>query len=234
MIRIDSTPSGSTRRRVANGARAWCWSPSPTSGGPARIGTTSASDLVQLALTGQVSRSGRAGREPLPPPPGMSHDASALQVAWAALVAYFNRLVPATAITSTTRSSRQPSRPSTRRSERSGPPPPARPTPPTPRPCRRSAVDRPRTCTRSSRAPTATCGWSSCHPGSGGRCSSGWANHRSLPTRGSRPPLLDTPPATPCIRCTRSCSPGSRSPRWPRTGSAAASRSPRWPPSPMS
>lgn len=52
-----------------------------------------ATDPVHLALGTQLSRSGQPGREPLVPPGYMSHEAAAFHVTWAALVAYYHRLV---------------------------------------------------------------------------------------------------------------------------------------------
>src|SRR4051794_40635656 len=49
-------------------------------------------DAVIAAMSGMLSRSGLAGREPLLPPPGMAYETAAIQAAWAALVAYWNRL----------------------------------------------------------------------------------------------------------------------------------------------
>src|SRR3954471_7118800 len=49
-------------------------------------------DAVIAAMSGILSRSGLAGREPLLPPPGMAYETAALQAAWAALVAYWHRL----------------------------------------------------------------------------------------------------------------------------------------------
>jgi crotonobetainyl-CoA:carnitine CoA-transferase CaiB-like acyl-CoA transferase len=51
-----------------------------------------ANDTVHSAMSGILSRSGLAGRDPLPPPPGMAYETSAIQAAWATLVAYWNRL----------------------------------------------------------------------------------------------------------------------------------------------
>src|SRR4051794_17907719 len=49
-------------------------------------------DAVITALSGILSRSGLAGREPLLPPAGMAYETAAIQAAWAALVAYWHRL----------------------------------------------------------------------------------------------------------------------------------------------
>jgi crotonobetainyl-CoA:carnitine CoA-transferase CaiB-like acyl-CoA transferase len=49
-------------------------------------------DGVHAALTGMLSRSGLAGRDPLPLPRGMAYETAAMQAAWATLVAYWNRL----------------------------------------------------------------------------------------------------------------------------------------------
>ena len=51
-----------------------------------------ATDPVLLAMGGVLSRSGLPGREPLLPPGGMALVLTAGQAAWAALVAYWNRL----------------------------------------------------------------------------------------------------------------------------------------------
>src|SRR4051812_14890170 len=49
-------------------------------------------DAVITAMSGILSRSGLAGREPLLPPPGMASETAAIQAAWAAIVAYWHRL----------------------------------------------------------------------------------------------------------------------------------------------
>src|SRR3954471_21240053 len=49
-------------------------------------------DAVIAAMSGMLSRSGLAGREPLVPPAGMAYETAAIQAAWAALVAYWHRL----------------------------------------------------------------------------------------------------------------------------------------------
>ena len=49
-------------------------------------------DSVHAAMSGILSRSGLAGRDPLHTPPGMTHETTAIQAAWATLVAYANRL----------------------------------------------------------------------------------------------------------------------------------------------
>ena len=51
-----------------------------------------ANESVHAALSGILSRSGLAGRDPLPAPPGMAYETTAIQAAWATLVAYWNRL----------------------------------------------------------------------------------------------------------------------------------------------
>ena len=51
-----------------------------------------ATDPVLLAMGGVLSRSGLPGREPLVPPGDMALQLTAAQAAWAALVAYWNRL----------------------------------------------------------------------------------------------------------------------------------------------
>jgi crotonobetainyl-CoA:carnitine CoA-transferase CaiB-like acyl-CoA transferase len=49
-------------------------------------------DLVHAAMSGILSRSGLAGRDPLRPPDGMAYETTAIQAAWATLLAYWNRL----------------------------------------------------------------------------------------------------------------------------------------------
>ena len=49
-------------------------------------------DSVHMAMSGMLSRSGLAGRDPLPTPRGMAYETAAIQAAWATLVAYWNRL----------------------------------------------------------------------------------------------------------------------------------------------
>jgi len=51
-----------------------------------------ANDSVHMAMSGILSRSGLAGRDPLPAPPGMVYETTAIQAAWATLVAYWHRL----------------------------------------------------------------------------------------------------------------------------------------------
>jgi crotonobetainyl-CoA:carnitine CoA-transferase CaiB-like acyl-CoA transferase len=51
-----------------------------------------ATDWTLLAMGGVLSRSGLPGREPLMPPGDLALQVTALQAAWAALVAYWNRL----------------------------------------------------------------------------------------------------------------------------------------------
>jgi crotonobetainyl-CoA:carnitine CoA-transferase CaiB-like acyl-CoA transferase len=51
-----------------------------------------ATDATLLAMGGVLSRSGLPGREPLLPPGELALQATAMQAAWAALVAYWNRL----------------------------------------------------------------------------------------------------------------------------------------------
>ncbi|WP_408899774.1 CoA transferase (plasmid) [Nocardioides sp. R1-1] len=51
-----------------------------------------ATDLVQLAMGSQLSRSGVWPREPCPMPFDLAHQSSAAQAAWAALVAYYGGL----------------------------------------------------------------------------------------------------------------------------------------------
>ena len=49
-------------------------------------------DAIHVAMSGILSRSGLAGRDPLRTPPGMAYETTATQAAWATLVAYWNRL----------------------------------------------------------------------------------------------------------------------------------------------
>ncbi len=58
--------------------------------GPSR--DWAATDWTLLAMGGVLSRSGLPGREPLMPPGALAHQATAAQAAWAALLAYWNRL----------------------------------------------------------------------------------------------------------------------------------------------
>ena len=51
-----------------------------------------ANDSIHAAMSGILSRSGLAGRDPLPAPLGMATETTAIQAAWATLVAYWNRL----------------------------------------------------------------------------------------------------------------------------------------------
>lgn len=51
-----------------------------------------ATEAVRLALSGVLSRSGLPGREPLLPPGTIAAESAAAQAAWAALVAYTNKL----------------------------------------------------------------------------------------------------------------------------------------------
>ncbi|MEU4244514.1 CoA transferase [Actinoplanes sp. NPDC026619] len=51
-----------------------------------------ATEWTHLALAGVLSRSGLPGREPLLPPGSLAYESAAAQAAWAALVAYDNRL----------------------------------------------------------------------------------------------------------------------------------------------
>jgi crotonobetainyl-CoA:carnitine CoA-transferase CaiB-like acyl-CoA transferase len=51
-----------------------------------------ATDSTLLAMGGVLSRSGLPGREPLMPPGDLALNVTAVQAAWAALVAYWNRL----------------------------------------------------------------------------------------------------------------------------------------------
>ena len=68
-------------------------------------------DAVHAAMSGILSRSGLAGRDPLPAPRGMAYETTAIQAAWATLVAYWNRLRDRPRVTtSTSRSSRRPRR----------------------------------------------------------------------------------------------------------------------------
>ncbi|GIF26711.1 crotonobetainyl-CoA:carnitine CoA-transferase CaiB-like acyl-CoA transferase [Actinoplanes tereljensis] len=51
-----------------------------------------ATEWTHLALSGALCRSGLPGREPLLPPGSLAYESAATQAAWAALVAYYNRL----------------------------------------------------------------------------------------------------------------------------------------------
>ena len=51
-----------------------------------------ATDATLLAMGGVLSRSGLPGREPLPPPGDLALQATAMQAAWAALVAHYDAL----------------------------------------------------------------------------------------------------------------------------------------------
>jgi crotonobetainyl-CoA:carnitine CoA-transferase CaiB-like acyl-CoA transferase len=51
-----------------------------------------ANDSIHVAMSGILSRSGLAGRDPLHPPPGMASETTAIQAAWATLLAYWNRI----------------------------------------------------------------------------------------------------------------------------------------------
>jgi crotonobetainyl-CoA:carnitine CoA-transferase CaiB-like acyl-CoA transferase len=51
-----------------------------------------ATEWTHLALGGVLARSGLPGREPLLPPGSLAYESAAAQAAWAALVAYYNRL----------------------------------------------------------------------------------------------------------------------------------------------
>ena len=51
-----------------------------------------ATEWVHLALGGVLCRSGLPGREPLMPPGSMAYESAAAQAAWAAMIAYHNRL----------------------------------------------------------------------------------------------------------------------------------------------
>ncbi len=51
-----------------------------------------ATEWTLLAMGGVLSRSGLPGREPVMPPGDLAFEATAMQAAWAALVAYWNRL----------------------------------------------------------------------------------------------------------------------------------------------
>jgi len=52
-----------------------------------------ATDPVLTALTGSLSRSGIAGREPLLPPAGIALETAAAQAAWGIVVAYYQRIL---------------------------------------------------------------------------------------------------------------------------------------------
>ena len=49
-------------------------------------------DSVHMAMSGMLSRSGLAGRDPMHTPAGMAYETTAIQAAWATLVAYWHRL----------------------------------------------------------------------------------------------------------------------------------------------
>ncbi len=49
-------------------------------------------DAIQVAMSGILSRSGLSGREPLRTPPGLAYETTAIQAAWATLVAHWNCL----------------------------------------------------------------------------------------------------------------------------------------------
>ncbi|MET0378018.1 MAG: CoA transferase [Spongiibacteraceae bacterium] len=51
-----------------------------------------ATNSVHMALAGMLCRSGLAGREPLLPPGELAYEATAVQAAWCALIAYWQRL----------------------------------------------------------------------------------------------------------------------------------------------
>ncbi|ROO87964.1 crotonobetainyl-CoA:carnitine CoA-transferase CaiB-like acyl-CoA transferase [Actinocorallia herbida] len=51
-----------------------------------------ATNWTHLAMGGVLSRSGMPGRPPLMPPGGLAYESAAVQAAWAALLAYTNRL----------------------------------------------------------------------------------------------------------------------------------------------
>lgn len=51
-----------------------------------------ATNATQMAMTGGLARSGIKGREPLLPPGQLAYESSAIQAAWVALVAYWQRL----------------------------------------------------------------------------------------------------------------------------------------------
>jgi crotonobetainyl-CoA:carnitine CoA-transferase CaiB-like acyl-CoA transferase len=59
-----------------------------------------ATDPVLYALSGALSRSGPTTGTPVPPPDGIASATAAVQAAWCALVAYYNRLRTATTSTS--------------------------------------------------------------------------------------------------------------------------------------
>ena len=54
--------------------------------------TWDGNDTIHVAMSGILSRSGLAGRDPLVTPPGMAYETTAIQAAWSTLVAYWNRL----------------------------------------------------------------------------------------------------------------------------------------------
>ena len=51
-----------------------------------------ANNAVHMALTGQLARSGIKGHAPLLPPGDLAYETTAIQAAWAALIAYWQRL----------------------------------------------------------------------------------------------------------------------------------------------
>ena len=130
-----------------------------------------ATDWTLLAMGGVLSRSGLPGREPLMPPGDLALQVTAMQAAWAALVAYWNRLECGRGDHidfSLYEATAQVDRPGHGdRGHRAG------------RGLRgrRAAAPRPAR-TRSSAVATATCGSSCWRRASGTRCARGWASRR--------------------------------------------------------
>ena len=164
-----------------------------------RLPRLAGNDTIHAAMSGILSRSGLAGREPLPAPRGMAYETTAIQAAWATLVAYWNRLEtgrgdhvdfsileaatqtmdPAHGTASVSRASAFPS-------TRGGPRPGS---------------------VRSSCARTATCASSSWPRASGGRCGRGSASPRPSRTSGTTRSWRGSrrPPSS--RSSTRRCSP---------------------------
>nr|WP_198287004.1 CoA transferase [Frankia sp. QA3] len=164
---------------------------------------TGSSD-VHVAIGGLLSRSGLPGLPPLLPPAFLADECAAAQAAWAALVAYANRLDtgrgdvvdfsvlsavaqvldPGYGISGSARAG------ATVRDLPRG---------------RRCATSRgggrtPATCTRSSARPTAGCGSASSRRGSGRGCSAGSASRPSSPSRSTTTSAPASPPPTSSTR----------------------------------
>ena len=159
-----------------------------------------ANDAIHAAMSGILSRSGLAGRDPLPAPRGMATETTAIQAAWATLVAYWNRL------RDRPRGSRRLLDPrggdadhGPRLRHRLGQPRVRLPVDP-------RAARRPGS-TRSSRAPTATCAWSCSRRASGGRCAPGSASPRPSRTSGSTRSRRGSRRRPSCTSSTPRCSP---------------------------